>query len=176
MFISNDEGRFSPVGEHDNRLPHLLIASISQNWSGAVQWRLECPYEGVERPCSLLMECEEGGDHVRPSDPYHKPMVTKDLEIDPEYREEIEAYERAMEVWEEAHPNGSYHHTDRCWAEWVIAEGEYAEPEYFLSDIPDGTLLGSPLKVLLGARGHGEDQEPVFRLWPENDTENGERP
>ena len=165
--------RYSPKGEHDNRLPHRLIAQIDSHWNGGVRWKLECPYEGVERPCALLMECTE---HPRPSDPYHKPMVTSELEIDPEYREEIEAYEKAMEAWEDEHPHGSYHHTGDCWARWVIEEGDYSEPEYFLADIPRGTPLVGPLEVLLGARGHGEDQEPVFRLWNEIETENGERP
>jgi hypothetical protein len=171
VFKAPDDTRFSKKGEHDNVLPHLLTALIDPGWNGSVRWRLECPHKGADRPCALLWECTE---HPRPDDPFHKPVINAELEVDPEYAEEIAAYNKAMEGWEDEHPFGSYHHTDRCWAEWALAENDWIEPEYYLEPIPAGTPLISPLKVMIGARGYGEDQEPVFRLW--DDNEDGERP
>lgn len=165
------EVRFSPQGEHENALPHRLIALFDPGRHMGIQWKLECPYEGAERPCALLWECEE---HERPKDPYHQPMVSfPGLEVDPEYAQELEAYEKAMEEWEEEHPQGPYHPVDRCWAEHMLADGDL-EPEYFLEGITEGTPVISPVKVSLGQFGHGEEGEPVFRLWI--DENNEERP
>jgi hypothetical protein len=88
---------------------------------------------------------------------------------DPEVQQRWDEWEAADERWTEEHDDGPQHPTDHCWVEYMIAEGDY-EPEYYLRSMPKGHVIDGPMQVQVGRVGYGEEAEPVFRLWDDNES------
>jgi hypothetical protein len=164
-----DDLRFEPQGKGYNALPHVLTAYVDHWRSSGITWRVKCPYEGPSRPCASMEECLE--HPAAPQDPYDRVSLSREDKLDPEFQQEVQEYKKALERWEDDHPDGHRHAVDRCWAEWVMDEGD-VEPEYFLEPIPGDHPVTGPLRVLLGTRGYGEEADPVYRLW--DDDKDGE--
>ncbi len=167
--------RYTPQGDGQNRLPHLLVPLIDTKMYSGVRWEVRCPYEGP-RECGVIQECHGTDEDVAKwgCEPFPKQPPSATMAPDMS-EEERKASDRAwtaflddMQEWKDVtHGGYGYHHTDVCWyAEVAIPNSDF-EPEYFLADIPDGTPIEGPLKVLVGYEGSDEDTEPKFKLWEE---------
>jgi hypothetical protein len=169
---------FSDKGTGLNTKPHILTAYIDK-WHG-VSWKIQCPYEGP-RECGVLEECygdnEKYGCSPRPTPPsdlYPPPLSWKkefpDADLSPEKKAEIseawDAFFDAQDAWREEHEGREHHRTEQCWFEHTLTEG-WCDEEEFLEHFPEGTLISSPMKVLVGYDGHDEDTMPKFKLWEE---------
>lgn len=167
-------GRFEERGAGANARPHRLIALIDRFASGGVQWRVECPYEGI-RPCGAVEEC-----HGSPRDnakwgckPYPVPPDTSPREKPGggyEYSDEDRAkwreFERLRSEWLDEHGGHEWHRTDECWFQ-IIHSHDY-DPEYYLAELPDDYPINGPIEVMVGYDDDYDEPEPVFKLWKES--------
>jgi hypothetical protein len=165
---------YEKQGEGANRLPHLLKAEIDTHWHSGIKWSVECPYEalGSNEGCGIVEECNGTEADVAKWDCLLFPDSPSDIEgfqsLSAEDRSVAwDAFEAKREVWDEAHDWHRWHRTTECWFAHVALPNSDLDPEYFLADIPRGTPVLSPLKVLVGYEGSDEDTEPKFRLWEE---------
>lgn len=168
--------RFSPQGTGANDKPHLLVARLDRYASGAVQWNVKCPHEG-NRECGAVVDCngtpddvERWGCELYPETPGETPAPDGEggYEYSEEGSEAWKKFEKARERWVyEVHDGFEWHHGSECWFEHVITSNGDFDPEYFLAELPDGMEVNSPIKVIVGYEGYGEDVEPVLRLWEE---------
>jgi hypothetical protein len=168
---------YSKQGAGENRLPHLLVATIDTHWNSGIKWVIQCPYEadGKAEGCGIVEECNGTPDDVAkwdcllfpesPSD--HPPQLA--AMSDEERAAAWSEFEAKREVWDEAHDWNRWHRTTECWYATVAIPNSDFDPEYFLADISRGTPINGPLKVLVGYEGSDEDTEPKFRLWEEPD-------
>lgn len=159
---------YDEQGTGSNRLPHLLIPVIDTHWYAGIKWTMQCPYEGP-RECGLVEECNGTEKDVAKWGCELFPMAPSDYhEAAPASREDWEKFEAARDHWEnEVHGGHRWHRTEECWFATVAVPNSDFEPEYFLEDIPDGTKITGPLKVLVGYEGSEEETEPTFKLWEE---------
>lgn len=170
---------YVPQGEGLNAKPHLLIPTIDTYGYSGVKWTVQCPYEGP-RECGLVEECngtpkdvEKWGCELLPELPNVTPVPNGKggYEYHAHDREAWEAFEAARDRWlNEVHDGYARHRTDECWFVHIATCSDYFEPEYFLADIPEGTPIAGPMKVLVGYEGHDEDTEPKFKIWEEKDN------
>lgn len=165
---------YDAQGEGANRLPHLLIPEINTRWHSGIKWTVTCPYAetGGSPGCSIVEECNGTPEDVKKWGCLLFPTAPSDIEnFDSLSQEERQAhwdeFEAKREIWDEAHDYRRHHPTSECWFANVAIPNSDFEPEYFLADIPDGTAVTGPLKVLVGYEGSDEDTEPKFRLWEE---------
>jgi hypothetical protein len=167
---------YVPQGEGLNVKPHLLIVTIDAWFAGGVKWTVQCPYEGP-RECGLLEECtgspadvKQWGCELRPEIPDVRPVPNGKggFKYLLEDQAKWEAYEKALDDWRNVvHSGYEGHRTEECWFVHISKVSDYFEPEYFLADIPEGTPVNGPLKVLVAYEGSGEDTMPKFKLWKE---------
>lgn len=162
---------YDKQGMGANRLPHLLTAQIDTHWNSGIKWTMECPYEdlGTNEGCGIVEECngtpqdvEKWGCLLFPESPSDQEGF-RDLPDDVR-KAAWDEFEAKREVWDEAHDWHRWHRTTECWFAKVALPNSDFDPEYFLADIPRGTSVVSPLKVLVGYEG---DDEPKFKLWEE---------
>lgn len=162
--------RFIEQGTGINAKPHLLTARIN-GWGGIV-WSIECPYEG-SRDCGSLEEChgtpeqrEKYRCSERPVPPSDVMPVTWGIhQADPGAKEAWDDYHEALDQWRDEHDNDGFHRTEECWFELVLRE-DWFDSEGYLTDL-DNEIVVSPMRVLVGYEGSGEDTEPKFTLWKE---------
>ena len=166
---------YDAQGTGANRLPHLLIPEIDTHWYSGVKWTVSCPYEllGTNEGCGVVEEChgtpqdvEKWGCRLFPEAPSDQ-YPSGHLLSDEERKAAWEEFEAEREAWDEAHDWHRWHRTAECWFAHVAVPNSDFDPEYFLADIPRGTPITGPLKVLVGYEGSEEDTEPKFRLWEE---------
>ena len=166
---------YTEQGQRENRLPHLLVAEIDTHWHSGIKWVVKCPYEAEDEDegCGIVEECngtpadvEKWGCLLFPSSPSDESSYPE--MSDEERRAAWDEFEAKREAWDEAHDHHRWHRTPQCWYAHIAVPNSDFEPEYFLADIPRGTPIEGPLKVLVGYEGADEDAEPKFRLWKES--------
>lgn len=169
-----------PQGTGQNVRSHLLIGTIRiDSYGGSIEWSLKCPYEGP-RACGAVETCEGIPADVEkwgcmPYPPV--PSLPSDLKTlagaalghyPEEYLRQFEVWEGARDAWQDDHDyagGGEYgHRTELCWYEYYFHEGDM-EPEDILRCFPDGTVLATPLKVLVGTIGYEDETAIEFQLW-----------
>lgn len=162
---------YDEQGAGANRLPHLLIPTIDTHQYAGIKWTVTCPYEelGSNEGCGIVEECNGTEPDVAKWGCELHPLPPSDYhEAAPASHEEWEAYEEARDRWlNEVHDGYRWHRTTDCWFAKVAVPNSDFEPEYFLADIPSGTPITGPLKVIVGYEGSDEDTEPKFKLWEE---------
>lgn len=165
--------RFDEPGTGANEKPHLLIATLDIHCWGGVDWRVQCPYEGI-RPCGAVEECrgtpedaKKWGCEPLPKAPEGFVDMTVPGPQSDRRRAEWDEFSKKLVHWrDEVHGGYEWHRTKVCWFQNRIPSGDF-EPEDFLSCLPADMEIKSPIKVMVGYEGHGEDVEPVFKLWEE---------
>ncbi len=165
---------YETQGTGANRLPHLLIPTIDTYQYSGIRWTVQCPYEteGKAENCGIVEECNGTPQDVErwgcllfptpPSDSADLAALSED-----ERKALWEEFEAKREVWDEVNEWHRWHRTTQCWYTHVAVPNSDFDPEYFLADIPRGTPINGPLKVLVGYEGSDEDTEPKFKLWEE---------
>ena len=137
------------VAGDQNELPHVLTPHLDQNgWCG-ISWKLKCPYEGV-RPCGVWVKCTEHTPPVPPPGPEN-------------WDDPSEAWQKYWAAYEDYRENvcpTEHHPGPECWFEHILALGE-EEPEYYLAELPAGTITG-PIPVAVSVTGYDDDMQMHF--------------